>query len=101
MRKNKVIFEETRCHDCGKPLPKGKGQRSFYCRLIGLCQYCYRHKHPRHDRTGNLKPQLAQDLMSWDERRWLERLGFDESIWSQAFREEWLDYWEAWMRGEI
>ena len=107
-KKNEVIskgFEgETRCHEpgCGNPLPKGNGLRAWYCQTIGLCRYCYRHKYPRRGR-----PKWApissgsKRFLSWDERRYMERAGFNPEVWSPEFRAEMEDYWEARKRGEV
>jgi hypothetical protein len=92
---------EKRCHDCGGNLPRGKGRVSFYCRLIGLCRYCYRHKFPKRGRPK--WPPISsgsERLLSWDERRYMERAGFNPEVWSPEFRREMEDYWRARMRGE-
>ena len=105
MKKNEVMVEEgfdERCHDCGKRLPTGKGLRAWYCRTIGLCRYCYRHKYltRRKGRQTPVKPE-GKWFLSWDERRYLERIGFNEEVWSPEFRAEMHEYWRARMRGEV
>ena len=103
MRNNEVLAKEERfCHDCGKPLPRGKGLRAWYCQTIGLCRYCYRHKYPtrRNPEQTPVKPE-GKRFLSWTERRYLERKGFNEEVWSEEFRKEMRDYWKARMRGEV
>lgn len=93
---------DERCHDCGKPLPRGKSLNTWYCQMIGLCRYCYRHKFPtrRKGRQTPVKPE-GKRLLSWSERRYLERVGFNEEVWSPEFRAEMHEYWRARMRGEV
>ena len=102
-KKNEVIegFDE-RCHDCGEPLPKGNGLRAWYCQTLGLCRYCYRHKYPtrRNHKQTPVKPN-GKRFLSWTERRYLERAGFNEEVWSPEFRAEMHEYYEARMRGEL
>jgi hypothetical protein len=102
---------DERCHDCGKPLPRGKSLRTWYCQTIGLCRYCYRHKYPtrpvcplgtgrRNRKQTPVKPN-GKRLLSWTERRYLERAGFNEEVWSPEFRAEMHEYYRARMRGEV
>jgi len=106
MKKNEVINEmeelDQRCHDCGKPLPKGKSLKTWYCRTIGLCRYHYRHKYPRRGRP-NWPPisSGSERFLSWTELREMERKGFNPEVWSPEFRAEMRDYWKARMRGEV
>ncbi len=102
-RNNEVLAKEERfCHDCGKPLPRGKGLRAWYCQTVGLCRYCYRHKYPiqRNRKQTPIKPN-GKRFLSWTERRYLERAGFNPEVWSPEFRAEMRDYWKARMRGEV
>ncbi len=93
---------EERCHDCGGNLPKGKGLQSFYCQMIGLCRYCYRHKYRRRGRPKWAPISSGSErILSWSELREMERKGFNEEVWSPEFREEMRDYYEARMRGEV
>ena len=103
MKENEVIEGlDERCHDCGGSLPMGKGCISFYCRLIGLCRYCYQHKYPMpKPRPEPTQEERENTPLSYNQRRASERAGFNEEVWSPEFRAEWLEYWEAKMRGEI
>ena len=91
-----------RCHDCGNPLPTGKSLKAFYCQLIGLCRYCYGHKYPsgHKHKQPPVKPN-GKRLLSWTERRYLERAGFNPEVWSPEFRAEMEEYWRARERGEV
>lgn len=101
MKNTKVITElESRCHDCGNKLPQGRGKTSFYCRLIGLCRYCYRHKFPQHRRKSVMRPD-GPYFLSYGERRRRERKSFDVTLWSPEFYDEWMGYWAARRRGVL
>ncbi len=104
MKKNEVLNEEMieeRCHDCGEPLPQGKGKVSFYARNMGLCLYCYRRKYQRRGRPKWHAISSGSDwFLSWTKRRCLEQKGFNPDVWSEEFRREMRDYWRARMRGE-
>jgi len=84
MRKNKIIQDtEERCHDCGNALPQGKGRISWFCRTIGLCRYCYRHKFPGPKPSSLLTPEEIEERpLSYSQRRYLIRQGFNEKLLS-------------------
>jgi len=92
----------TKCKECRERIPGGAGLRSYYAQKLRLCAYCYRHKHPER-RESQLPPLRmgSERLLSWDERRYLERAGFNPEVWSPEFRAEMEDYWAARERGEI
>ena len=87
--------EYTRCQECGDELPKSRTRTGWLCRTIGLCKYCYQHKFDQREESD--RPAISQNgekLLSWSERREMERAGFDSTNWSPEFYQEWLEIWD-------
>lgn len=93
--------EAGKCKECGERVPKGKRFRSFCCQTLELCWYCYKARFPKREAKGPVLSQGPEFLLSWSERRQLERAGFNTNLWSPAFRRQMQDYWEAKERGEL
>ncbi len=79
--------------ECGKRVPQRNNQVNFACQRLGLCRSCYEQE------SAEQEPQERN--LSWSERRYLERAGFNEEVWSPEFRAEMHDYYRARMRGEV
>jgi len=88
--------EFERCQECGGKLPTGRSERTWRCRLIGLCRYCYRHKFPRRGRPrwGAIS-RRSEPILSYYERRKKEQKAFDTTCWSPKFYSQWIEYWLA------
>jgi len=80
---------------CNGKVPKGKSLESFACQSLHLCKYCYRMKFPKR-KMWNLPVcrQGSQKLLSYGERRYLERRKYDALaifLWSPEFFYEVMD----------
>lgn len=83
---------------CQGRIPTGKGLMAWYCQMLGYCRHCYRMNFPKRPRS---ELSVVERLLSWSERREMERAGFNTEIWSPGLRREMQDYWEAKERGEV
>jgi len=94
--------KEGKCKECGKPLPGGNGMVSWTARMLGFCRYCYRGNYPRRNRSR--LPHIRQGsrrILSSYERVALEKVGFNQKLWSYRLRRQMKAYWRARERKEV
>jgi len=89
------------CKMCGKRVATGKSIISYTARKLGYCLYCYKGEFPRYKCRLPPLRQGSERLLSWSERIYMEKAGFNPAVWSPEFRREMMEYWEAKERGEL
>lgn len=97
----KSTDEAGKCKECAEKVPRGKSLRAFCCQALELCWYCYKARFPKRKAIGSVLSQGPEFLLSWSERRKMERAGFNLLVWSPEFRRQIKDYWKAKERGEV
>jgi hypothetical protein len=87
---------------CTNHVARGKSLKSYAARKLGYCFYCYKGEYPVRERSkwAAYREGTAGPL-SWSDRIELERAGFNPAVWSEDFRQEMYDYWDAVDRGEL
>jgi len=91
------------CKECKrKGLPRGRSLISYAARKLGYCRGCYLEFYPERPAWDLPVTRMESErILNWSEIRLAERRGFDPTQWSDDFREEMEDYWDARRRDEL